>query len=65
MLAEYTLDVRDAFVLKLKEENMFNQTEIDEKADFLIIAMFGFSSATRVFNKQQLENYIQNVFKSI
>ncbi|UMB52763.1 TetR/AcrR family transcriptional regulator [Lutibacter sp. A64] len=65
MLTDYTLDVRNAFILKLKEENIFDQTQIEQKADFLIIAMFGFSSATRVFNQQQLENYIQNIFKSI
>jgi len=65
MLTDYTIDVRSAFILKLKEENVLDQIQIEQKADYLIIAMFGFSSATRIFNKEQLENYIQNIFKSV
>lgn len=65
ILTDYTIDVRSAFILKLKEENVLDQIQIEQKADYLIIAMFGFSSATRIFNKEQLENYIQNIFKSV
>ncbi|UMB59280.1 TetR/AcrR family transcriptional regulator [Lutibacter sp. A80] len=65
MLTDYTIDVRNAFVLKLKEEEALDHVQIEQKADYLIIAMFGFSSATRIFNEEQLENYIQNIFKNI
>lgn len=65
LLTDYTMDVRSAFVLKLEEENTFSKKQIEQKADYLIIAMFGFSSAIRIFNQDQIENYILNIFNNV
>lgn len=62
ILAYYTDSVRDVFADKLRSTTAYADKEIEQKADYLIIAMFGFSSATKVFNVSQLENYIFNIF---
>lgn len=65
LLADFTNDVKNIFALKLKSDDTKSETMIEEQADYLIIAMFGLSSATKVFNKNQLDHYIQNTFKNI
>jgi AcrR family transcriptional regulator len=65
LLRKYTINVRDVFAEKIRNIGTFTEQEVQEKADYLIIAMFGFSSATKIFNKNQLENYIKNIFENI
>ncbi|AXT50888.1 TetR/AcrR family transcriptional regulator [Aquimarina sp. BL5] len=64
-LSKFTNNIRSLFANNLKQEENFNSTEVEEKADYLIISMFGLASASRVFNDTQLHNYIENIFKSI
>ncbi|WP_033959194.1 TetR/AcrR family transcriptional regulator [Psychroserpens jangbogonensis] len=64
-LSKFTNTIRSLFANNLQQEVSFNNSEIEEKADYLIISMFGLASASRVFNDQQLNNYIENIFKSI
>ncbi|MCB4798034.1 TetR/AcrR family transcriptional regulator [Neotamlana laminarinivorans] len=65
VLSSFTNVVRNVFVNTLKQEKHLNQTLLEEQADYLIVAMFGLSSASRVFNSTQLENYIENIFNNI
>ena len=65
LLRKYTVDVRDVFANKIRQIRASDEQEVQEKADYLIIAMFGFSSATKIFSKDQLENYIKNIFENI
>ncbi|PKG42643.1 TetR/AcrR family transcriptional regulator [Psychroflexus sp. MES1-P1E] len=64
-LSEFTNNIRSLFAGKLRQEENINHIEIDEKADYLVISMFGLASASRVFNDKQLHNYIKNIFKSM
>ncbi len=64
-LHNFTQEVRDVFADKLREDKNKTEAEIQQQADYLIIAMLGFSSATRIFNNQQLNNYLKNIFKHI
>ncbi|GAB3653632.1 hypothetical protein GCM10028791_23900 [Echinicola sediminis] len=61
-LANFTNEVKQIFANILKQDKTKTNTAIEQQADFLIISMFGLSSATRIFNKKQLENYIENIF---
>lgn len=57
------IKLRTIFSDKLREENRFTEDEIESKADYLLIAKFGFSAATKVFNQNQMNNYLNQIFK--
>jgi len=61
-LASFTKEVKQVFTKILKQDKTKDIATIEQQADFLIISMFGLSSATRIFNKKQLDNYIENIF---
>ncbi|WP_405568888.1 TetR/AcrR family transcriptional regulator [Winogradskyella sp. Asnod2-B02-A] len=63
-LAKFTNEVKLVFANILKQDKTKDIATIEQQADFLIISMFGLSSATRIFNKTQLDNYIENIFKN-
>lgn len=64
-LSRFTGNVRTIFEQKLKQNSNKDATTIEKQADYLIIGMFGLSSASRIFNMVQLEHYIENLFKNI
>ena len=65
VLTRFTNDVKQVFADKLRQETAKDKSTIEQEADYLLISMFGLSSATRVFNKEQLNNYIEIIFKNI
>lgn len=65
VLSKFTEEVKQVFAATLKQDESKTEETIVQQADYLIIAMFGLSSATRVFNKTQLNNYIENTFNSL
>lgn len=65
VLSKFTEDVRASFKKNLQAEKTKSKEIIEQQADYLLIAMFGLSSATKNFNQQQLSNYIENTFKNI
>ncbi len=64
-LRKFTMEVRDVFANKLKLDFAGNPIVLEQKADYLIISMFGLASASRMFNTSQLKNYIENIFKNL
>jgi len=58
-------DIRQVFLNKLMLENGENLKIAEEKADYLIISMIGLSSASKMYIDNQLENYIENIFKRL
>lgn len=65
LLFSYTTKIRDVFASKLREEQSYTEEEVQQKADYLFIAMFGFSSASKIFSSKQVENYIQQLFSKL
>ncbi|OBX25233.1 TetR family transcriptional regulator [Gelidibacter algens] len=65
VLTNFTDNVRNVFSDILKQDKTKNRDVIEHQADYLLIAMFGLSSATRIFNQTQLDNYIDNIFKNV
>ncbi|MDW5290562.1 TetR/AcrR family transcriptional regulator [Formosa sp. PL04] len=65
VLFKFTDEVKDVFTLNLEQDKSKDHETIEQQADFLLISMFGLSSASRIFNKTQLDNYIQNIFKNV
>lgn len=58
-------EIKQVFSNSLKQDKYKSSSTIEQQSDFLVISMFGLSSATRVFNNNQLVNYIENIFKNI
>jgi AcrR family transcriptional regulator len=65
LLGHYTANIKDVFATKLREDNSYSEEEVQQKADFLFMAMFGFSSASKIFTNAQLDNYIYHIFKNV
>lgn len=65
VLTDFIENVRTVFAEVLKQDKTRDNEMIAKQADYLIISMFGLSSASRVFNAAQMENYIENIFKNI
>jgi AcrR family transcriptional regulator len=65
VLLKFTEEVKQVFSQSLKQDKLKDQNTIEQQSDFLIISMFALASATRMFNKMQLNNYIENIFKKI
>lgn len=64
-ISKFSTDVRNLFINNLKQDSKKNKKTIEEQADYLLIAMVGLSSASRIFDKNQLKNYIENIFKGM
>ncbi len=65
VLMNFTVNVRNVFSEILKQDKTKSSVIVEQQADYLLIAMFGLSSASRIFNKTQLDNYIENTFKNL
>ena len=65
LLSRFTNEVKEVFAEKLRKDNTKTEALIEQQADYLLISMFGLSSATRIFTRKQLENYIENIFKDL
>ncbi|MGY0392342.1 TetR/AcrR family transcriptional regulator [Bizionia sp. KMM 8389] len=65
ILENYTKNVRNIFFNTLKQYKTNSDIEIEAQADYLIIAMFGLSSATKLFKQSELQHYITHIFKNI
>ncbi|PIB35287.1 TetR family transcriptional regulator [Reichenbachiella sp. 5M10] len=64
-MTKFTMEVRQLFADILGQDLRKDAATIDEQADYLIVSMFGLSSASRMFNPSQIGHYIDNIFKSI
>lgn len=63
-LSNFTGEIKSIFASIIAQDESKNPQEVASQADYLLIAMFGLSSATRVFTEEQLGHYIENIFKN-
>ncbi|MCK0159611.1 TetR/AcrR family transcriptional regulator [Allomuricauda sp. F6463D] len=61
-LENFTAHVRAVFAEALRKNSQKNESLVEQQADYLIVSIFGLSSATRVFTRTQVNNYIENIF---
>ncbi|WP_109301248.1 TetR/AcrR family transcriptional regulator [Aquimarina sp. AU474] len=64
-LSKFMYEVKQVFTNSLKQDITKDEATIKLQADYLLISLFGLSSASRVFNKKQLDNYIEHIFKNV
>ena len=65
VLFNFTNDVKQVFKASLSQDSEKDEATLEQQADYLIISMFGLSSATKIFSQTQLDNYINNIFKNV
>jgi TetR/AcrR family transcriptional repressor of nem operon len=64
-LSKFTEEIREHFANALRQNTTDDALTIEKQADYFIISMFGLASASRVFQKNQLDNYIESIFKNV
>ncbi|OAB80132.1 TetR/AcrR family transcriptional regulator [Cochleicola gelatinilyticus] len=65
VLSNFMNHLEEVFASMLRQDTSKDEKTIKEQTDYLIVSMFGLSSATRLFNKIQLDNYINIIFKNL
>ncbi|MFK5983243.1 MAG: TetR/AcrR family transcriptional regulator [Flavobacteriaceae bacterium] len=61
---EFALKVRTAFIEKIKL-NYKDEGQIIKKVNYLMVSLQGLSVASKMFNDQQLEDFIETTFENI
>ncbi|UXP31575.1 TetR/AcrR family transcriptional regulator [Reichenbachiella agarivorans] len=64
-MTKFTLEVRQLFADALSQDESKDPSIVEQQADYLIISMFGLSSASRIFSDRQIDHYIDNIFQSL
>ncbi|MFB9052223.1 TetR/AcrR family transcriptional regulator [Formosa undariae] len=65
VLSSFTNEVRDVFKSVLAQDKSKDELTLEAQADYLIISMIGLSSASKLFNRIQLDHYIEHIFKNV
>ena len=58
-------NLKKLFIEKLRMDSSKDEATIQKQANFLVLAKHGLSAATRVNNQQEIEDYIELVFKNL
>lgn len=58
-------NLKDVFIEKLKMNATKNQKTVLKEANFLLLAKHGLAAASKVNNKEEIEDYIEMTFKNI
>lgn len=61
----FSKKTNQAFYENLSQDSTKGNEVLQQQTDFLIMSLLGLTFATRMFNKEQLENYIEHIFKKI
>jgi TetR/AcrR family transcriptional repressor of nem operon len=64
-LMKFTEEIRILFLNNLQQEKHKTDKTAEREANFLMTCMLGLSLGSRVLNQQQLEDYIETIFKSV
>ncbi|GGZ39126.1 TetR family transcriptional regulator [Echinicola pacifica] len=61
VLLKFMNEVRAVFAEALSKEGL-SPDDIESKADYYIISMFGLASSSKIFTKDQISTYIESIF---
>ena len=64
-LKTFANEIRDLFVSNLKQDDSKDSSTIEKQADYLMNSLLGLSIASKVFQKNQLDNIIKVTFLSL
>lgn len=61
----YSMETHKAFYTSLSQDKTKKKEVLEQQTSFLITALMGLTFATRMFDKTQVENYIEHIFKGV
>lgn len=64
-IINFATNVKNIFIQKLKEDSTKSEEEIIKTANYLMISLQGLSVASKMFNQEQLNDFIENTFNNI
>ncbi|WP_350291660.1 TetR/AcrR family transcriptional regulator [uncultured Croceitalea sp.] len=64
-IEDFSVYIRQLFLDNLSQDASKGKETIEEQADYLLIAMIALSSASKICNQAQLNNYIENTFNRL
>lgn len=57
-------DIKELIKINVKQEDR-GVEYVKTQSDYLMVALHGLASASKVFNQEQLKNYIENIFRDV
>lgn len=64
-LTSFTQEIKEIFILNLKQEKGITTSDIDKIASYLLISLMSLANASRLYKTEELHNYIEHTFKNI
>lgn len=64
-IINFATNVKNIFIQKLKKDSTKSEEEIIKTANYLMISLQGLSVASKMFNQEQLNDFIENTFNNI
>ncbi len=64
-LSKFANDIKQLFIKNLKQDSKKDIQTIESESNFLMTSILGISVASKIFNKKQLEDAIETVFKNL
>ncbi|WP_394750201.1 TetR/AcrR family transcriptional regulator [Spongiimicrobium salis] len=61
----FMTQIRSLFLDNLRQDTSKNEALLEKQANYLIISIAGLANATKMFNQEQLHDYITLIFKNI
>ncbi len=62
-LVKFSDELKNLFVNNLKKNPEKDEQTIEKQANYLVTAMMGLSTASKIFNKKKLEDFIETTFE--
>lgn len=64
-IIRFSSDIRSLFYTNLRQDTSKSEEALDKQANYLIIAMSGLASASKIFNQKQLADFIETTFEQL
>lgn len=64
-IAEFMNGLKEMFVQKLRMDSDKDEVTIRKQANYLLLAKHGLAAATKVNSKEEIEDYIEMIFKNL
>jgi TetR/AcrR family transcriptional repressor of nem operon len=64
-IVNFATNVRTLFIDKLESDKLKTQETIKKQSNYLMVSLQGLSVASKMFNQEQLNDFIENTFENL
>jgi len=64
-ILKFATNVKKSFIQKLRQSNKGDIKTMNKQADYLMVSLQGLSVSSKMFDKKQLENFIEITFNNL